>query len=192
MRSTPWRASRTGQVASREIAGEEYDASAAGAPKPRLSGAAKSEGKTSEKIEGRKRSSEWQVAIVGIAQDGVDDIAITSQHEAQLIGMPEHGARVTTDGRVVCRGWGVEQGVFDVQGAVESDEGRLGEVDDDHLWSDEEAIELSGGHRFFAPAGGLGLGVWAKTSRKSFSSRRASSRSAATASSSSARFIRTR
>src|SRR5579859_1831679 len=106
--------------------------------------------------------------------------------------MSQHGARVPTDRGVVGRGWGVDQWVFDAQSAVEREEGGLGQVDDDHLRSDEEAMELSGGHRFFAPAGGLGLGVWAKTSRKSFSSRRASSRSAATASSSSARFIRTR
>ena len=66
------------------------------------------------------------------------------------------------------------------QGESESGESGVDEVDDDDLRCGEEPRELARGHRFgFGTA--FGLGLWAKTSRKSFSSSRASSRSAATA-----------
>lgn len=61
----------------------------------------------------RRKGSEGQVALLGIAQDGVDDVAVASQDETQLIIVSEYGAGVPADGRMVGRGWGIDQGVLD-------------------------------------------------------------------------------
>jgi hypothetical protein len=115
------------------------------------------------------------------------------QGPSQMQGEPKDIACSTADGWMLGRGRVDEQRMLDEQGAFERDEGGDGEVDDDDLGRDEQPMEVPGCHRFRAAAvAGLALGVWANTSRKSFSSRRASSRSAATASSSSARFMSTR
>ena len=90
-------------------------------------------------------------------------------------------------GRV--EGPGVVEGLVldDEQGLKRGDRGEQdGELREFRGRSEGEA-----GHLRFG-AGGLGRAAWAKVSRKSFSSRRGSSRSVATESISSARFMRTR
>jgi hypothetical protein len=87
----------------------------------------------------------------------------------------------------------VEKGVFGEHREPERLESAVEQVDDDDLGCDEEPSQLVGGHRLRATCVVvLVFGGWAKTSRKSFSSSLASSRSAATALSSSQRFMRTR
>ena len=83
--------------------------------------------------------------------------------------------------------------MFETEGTLEREQRGIGEIHDERFGCEEEPMELPAGHRFRAVAATLGLGAWAaKTSRKSFSSSLASSRSAATASSSSARLMSTR
>ena len=130
--------------------------------------------------------------MLGLAQDVVNDAAVAAQGVAESVGMAKDGAGVLADGRVFGWGRGIDKGMLDEERAFEGDEGGVGDIEDDEFGSDEQAMELPGRHRFRAAAAGLGFGVCANTSRKSFSSRRASSRSAATVSSSSARFMRTR
>ena len=87
----------------------------------------------------------------------------------------------------------VEVWMFETESPLEREQCGVGEVDNEGFGCDEQSMQLLGGHRFRVPAATFGLGAWAaKTSRKSFSSSLASSRSAATASSSSARFMSTR
>jgi transposase-like protein len=108
-------------------------------------------------------------------------------------GSAKDGAGLSPDGRVFGGRRGVEERVLYTQGALERDEGFVGQFNDDDFGSEEQRPTLVGGHRFRAAVGwGLTLGVCVNTSRKSFSSRRASSRSAATVSSSSPRFMSTR
>src|SRR6185437_12244639 len=96
--------------------------------------------------------------------------------------MAEDGAGEAAYGWVLGRWRGVDEGMVHAECAFEGDEGGVDEFDDDQLGGQQESVD--GSHRFLPTAGVLGLGVWAKTSRNSFSSSRASSRSAATASSS--------
>src|ERR1700722_19375165 len=107
-------------------------------------------------------------------------------------GGVQHECGAPSDAGLFVGGEVAECGVLDEDRAPECGERGVGQVDDNDLRRDEEPAKLLDGHRFRAEGTGLVLGVWAKTSRKSFSSSRASSRSAATARSSSARFIRTR
>jgi len=152
----------------------------------------KMEGMAIEKFEGSLGRSERHVGIVRTLQHGVDLSSVGAQSAAKAVGMPEHVAGATSYGRVVgSSGVVVEKWVLGEKREPQGGKGRADEIDDDDLGCGQKAEKLVGGHRFFAGAG-LGFGVCAKTSRKSFSSRRASSRSAATASNSSPRFMRTR
>jgi hypothetical protein len=138
-----------------------------------------------------RQRSERHVVGRQFSQDTPDLAPVRVESPAKPCSVIENGAGAPLDGRVVGRSEiVVEEGVFSEQSESQGIEGVVDQIDDEELGGDEQAAELLCGHRFLA--GALGLGVWAKTSRKSFSSRRASSRSAATASNSSARFIKTR
>ncbi len=152
-----------------------------------------------EMIEGRDRGidgvdgSKRVVVVLGLAKDVADDGVVSAQGAPQASGGPQDAAGTTADRGVVVRGRVVHERMLEHEGAFEREQSGGDDVEDDDLGSDEEAPELFDGHRFRAAARAvLGLGVCAKTSRKSFSSSRGSSRSAATASSSSARFMRMR
>src|SRR6266498_2697631 len=122
----------------------------------------------------------------------MDFASVGAKCTAKAVRMPEQIASAMTNGGIVVGGCiVVEQRMFGKKGEPQGNERGADEVDDD-LGSGQEPQKLVGVHRFRAAATGLGFGVWAKTSRKSFSSRRASSRSAAAASSSSPRFMSTR
>jgi hypothetical protein len=123
-------------------------------------------------------ASVGQVVLLGPAQDGFNESMVASQGEAQSLGATKNGPGASANGRVFRAGWGIDERVFESQSALESEEGGVGEVDDDDLGGDEQSIELSRGHRFFALGAGFGFGDWANTSRKSFSSSRGRSRSA--------------
>jgi hypothetical protein len=151
----------------------------------------KIEGVGIEKMEG-PAESERELGVVGLAQDLVDGTSIMTEGSAEMASGAEDGACTSLHGGIVFREGVVEERVLGEESESEGAESGVEEVDDDELRGGEQAMELMGGHRFRAAGEGLALGVWAKTSRKSFSSRRASSRSVATASSSSARFMSTR
>lgn len=156
-----------------------------------MSVATKMEGKAIEMFEGT-RGSEGHFGFVRALQSSVDFSSVRTKCTAQAIRMPEQIASAMTDGRIVrSRGVVVEEGMLSEKREPQCRKCGSDEVDDDDLGCSQEPEKLVGGHFFFAGTG-LGFGVWAKTSRKSFSSRRASSRSAATASSSSPRFMSTR
>jgi len=151
----------------------------------------KMEGVGIEKMEGRAES-ERELGVVGLVQDLVDGTAIVTQGAPEMTGGAEDGTGASLHGRIVFREGIVEERVFGEERESEGGEGGVEEVDDDDLRGREQAPELLGGQRFRAAEAGLALGVWANTSRKSFSSSRGSSRSVATARSSSARFMSTR
>jgi hypothetical protein len=157
----------------------------------RLSVVTKMGGVGVEKMEGLGKS-ERELGVVGLAQDLVNGTAITTQGAAEMASGVEDGASASLHGGIVFGEGVVEERVLGEECESECGESGVEEVDDDELWGGEQSMELMGGHRFRAAGEGLALGVWAKTSRKSFSSRRASSRSVATARSSSARFMSTR
>ena len=120
----------------------------------------------------------------------VDFVTVRLEGATKAGSNAPEGSSAAANGRVVWGGIvGVEEGMFGKESEIECDQGGVDEVDDEDLGGGDEAEELVGAHRFFA--GVLGLGEWEKTSRKSFSSRRVSSRSAATVRSSSPRFMRT-
>lgn len=156
-----------------------------------LSVFAKVEGLSFKNIAGRG-ASERQVGLESLADDAPDEALVTAEGCTELGGGTDDGARASSSGGVVVGRVGVEQRMFGTQSAIQRDESREGEVDDNDFRGDEESVQFAWGHRLRVPATGLGLAAWAKTSRKSFSSSRASSLSAATASNSSARFMRTR
>jgi hypothetical protein len=157
-----------------------------------LSVVTKMEGNEIEKMEGR-RSSEGERGVVGLFEGVVDSASIVPQCTSEMPSRTEDVVRGSADeGIVIGDEIVVEERVLGEERESECGESGVEEIDDDEFGGGEQAMELLGGHRFRAAGEGLALGVWAKTSRKSFSSRRASSRSVATASSSSARFMRTR
>src|SRR5271170_5580818 len=133
----------------------------------------------------------WLVGKEGAV--GVEGVVDLADGEEDVAGGAEGGGGVA---RVVvlveCR----EQ--IGVLGEEDLDEEEQRRVEERQRLGDGQ--RYGGGREHGSPrgcvhrlrAGDLGLGVWPKTSRKSFSSRRGRSRSAATASSSSARFMRTR
>ena len=104
----------------------------------------------------------------------------------ELASLPLHGRFLGNETLFVTK-----RRVLGEQREAQRVESVVGKVDDYDLGSRDESVEAGSLHRFFPPPG-FGLDDWAKTSRKSFSSRRGRSRSAATESSSSARFMRTR
>jgi len=158
----------------------------------RVSGIALFKGRAVEKIEGRVAGSKRVVLEVGFSDDAENNSAVSAQGPEKPRRRAQDIACTTPDERVIVGGRVAHQWVLEHQGAFEREQSGVGDVEDDEFGSDEQATELVDGHRLRAEAGGLGFGAWAKTSRKSFSSSRGSSRSAATASSSSARFISTR
>ncbi len=157
----------------------------------KVSVAAMFEGTRIKKTEGPSRS-EQVVVLVGSADDWVYDAAVDAQGTPQTRCVAQDGACRSPDERVVGGRRCVEGRMFEQECALEGDEARDGDVECDYFMRDDHAAELVASHRFLPAGAALGFGVCAKTSRKSFSSRRASSRSAATVRSSSPRFIRTR
>jgi hypothetical protein len=110
-----------------------------------------------------------------------NDDAVRAQCAKEASGGTEDVARATPKERVVVGGGVFHQGVLEDEGAFEREQVGVGDVEDDELGSEEQTAELLDGHRFRVGSGVFGFGDWAKTARKSFSSRRASSQSAATA-----------
>jgi len=155
-----------------------------------LSVASKSEGRRIEMFAGHVASE--GVVVRWVSEYGLDGATVGVEGGVKSGGGVQHEGGATSDAGLFVGGELAERGVLDEEGAAECGEGGVGQVDDDDLRRDEEPAKLLDGHRFRGGAAGLVLGVCANTSRKSFSSRRASSRSAATARSSSARFMRTR
>ena len=140
-----------------------------------MSVSANLEGEWIENAEGR--GSEGVIGEVGVGEDFVDEVAVVAQSASESGGESEDEASAPLDEGVGWVGGRVEPGVFGEEGSVEGAQCGEGEVDDDDLGGDEQSMELGGGYRDLRAAGaGLVLGAWAKTSRKSFSSSRASSR----------------
>src|SRR5579872_832938 len=138
----------------------------------------KSEGPRIEIAEGR---SERPVVVVEVGELTFESATIRSERASKVGGWTEDRAGLSSQVGVVV-GIDVEAGMLESEGSLEREQGGFGEVDDEGIGCDEQAMQLPRGHRFRAAAAAFGLGAWAaKTSRKSFSSSRASSRSAATA-----------
>lgn len=122
-----------------------------------------------------------------------DFVGVGDESTAEGMCSAEDDASAPADESFFSVGSLVEGGVLDGDGAQKRGECGDGDVDDVELGSGEESADVAQAHRFLAAApAAFGFGDCAKTSRKSFSSRRASSLSAATARSSSPRFMRTR
>jgi hypothetical protein len=149
----------------------------------------KSEGSRIEIAAGR---SEGPVVGEGVAKPPLEGTAVAAEGGPEVCGSLQDVAGSLAEVRITV--WvDVEPRVFESQSPIESEQCGMGEVDDESFGSDQQPMQLPARHRFRAPATAFGLGAWAaKTSRNNFSSSRASSRSAATASSSSARFMSTR
>ena len=136
--------------------------------------------------------SEREVAR-GVLQGEIDGVPVSVELATKATNAPEEFASLPLDGRLP----GdealliTERGMLGEQSEAQREQSVVGKVDDDDLGGGDKSVEAGSLHRFF-PATALGFVDWAKTSRKSFSSRRGRSRSAATESSSSARFMRTR
>ena len=114
-----------------------------------LSVAAKFEGRRIKNNEGPARARlEGRVALFGLAQDVLHDAAVAAEARAQAFDAPEDVEGVTSDGRVLGRRRGVEHRVLDAESTFEHDEGGLGEIDDDELGGDEQAMEPPRGHSF--------------------------------------------
>lgn len=134
--------------------------------------------------------SKRDVVVRGWGEGVVDSALVADEGIAELACEADEGAGRAQRRGCAAGGGLLERGMLEGQGQDEGGEGVVDEVGDDELAGGEEAAELVGAHRFLPEL--LGFGLWAKTSRKSFSSSLGNSRSAATASSSSLRFISTR
>ena len=127
-----------------------------------------------------------------VRKHAVDCAAIAAQLTTQTGCGSEDGGRADEDRGTLCGRKLGDGGVLDEDRAAECGKRGVHEIDNKDLRHYQETTKLFDSHRLRAGAAGFAFAGWAKTSRDSFSSSRASSRSVATARSSSPRFMRTR
>src|SRR3981081_1834653 len=109
----------------------------------------------------------------GLAGEVVDESTLSAQGAKKSSGGAQDVTCAASHEGVIVGGWAFDQGVLEHEGTLESEQSGVGDVEVDDVGSDEQSMEVvdGHGHRFRAGAGGFGFGDWAKTSRKSFSSR---------------------
>jgi hypothetical protein len=78
---------------------------------------------------------ERQVVLFCLPQDGSNEAAVAPQGAVQSLGATKDGSGKAADGPMLGGGRGVDERVFEAQGAFESGQCGVGEVDDDDLGS---------------------------------------------------------